>query len=76
MIFQATKNYQIAISITFVFIILIPLLSDSFVDFISGSFLINDNENYIPSLDITEIDLGDISINNDIDYDKEINKLF
>ena len=36
MIFQATKNYQIAISITFVFIILIPLLSSSFVDFISG----------------------------------------
>ena len=36
MIFQATKNYQIAISITFVFIILTPLLSSSFVDFISG----------------------------------------
>ena len=36
MIFQATKNYQIAILITFVFILLVPLLSGSFVDFFSG----------------------------------------
>ena len=36
MIFQATKNYQIAILITFVFIVLVPLLSGSFVDFFSG----------------------------------------
>ena len=36
MIFQANKNYQIGILITIVFIILVPLISGSFVDFFSG----------------------------------------
>jgi len=36
LIFQATKNYHIGILITIVFIVLAPLISGSFVDFISG----------------------------------------
>lgn len=36
MIFQANKNYQIGILITILFIILVPLISGSFVDFFSG----------------------------------------
>ncbi len=36
MIFQATKNYQISISITILFIVIVPLLSNSFVDFFWG----------------------------------------
>ena len=36
MIFQPTKYYQIGILITFLFIVLVPLLSNSFVDFFWG----------------------------------------
>jgi len=36
LIFQATKNYQIGILTTIVFIVLVPLISRSFVDFFSG----------------------------------------
>jgi len=36
LIFQANKNYQIGILITILFIILVPLISGSFVDFFSG----------------------------------------
>lgn len=36
MIFQATKYYQISILVTFLFILLVPLLSDVFTDFLWG----------------------------------------
>ena len=40
MIFQANKNYQIGILITILFIILVPLISGSFVDFFSGFWVL------------------------------------
>ena len=40
MIFQATKYYQISILITFVFIVLVPLLSNGFVDFFWGFWVL------------------------------------
>ena len=36
MIFQGTKNYQISISITLLFIVIVPLLSNSFIDLFWG----------------------------------------
>ena len=36
MIFQATKYYQISILVTFLFILVVPLLSDVFTDFLWG----------------------------------------
>jgi Brp/Blh family beta-carotene 15,15'-monooxygenase len=36
LIFQATKYYQISILVTFLFILLVPLLSDVFTDFLWG----------------------------------------
>ena len=40
MIFQTSKYYQIAILITFVFIVLVPLLSNGFVNFFSGFWVL------------------------------------
>jgi nitrate reductase NapE component len=40
LIFQATKYYQIAILITFVFIVLVPLLSNGFVNFFWGFWVL------------------------------------
>ena len=36
MIFQSNKNYQIGISVTILFLVLVPLLSASFIDFLWG----------------------------------------
>ena len=40
MIFQTSKNHQIGILITIVFIVLVPLLSISFVDYFWGFWVL------------------------------------
>ena len=40
MIFQATKNYQISISITILFILIVPLLSNSFINLFWGFWVL------------------------------------
>ena len=61
--YYITKNYKFELNAEI-----------DFIDFITGCFLINNNDNLIPSLDITEIDLGNIKNVNEIN--KKINKFF